>query len=279
MQSLGCHRTLPLCIFETMQLLIKYLKLWWIFTVRTAQIAFESRLGILIFTLGKLLRFGFHSLFIFIILKESRVLAGYNILEIFLFFAVFNLIDSLAQFMLREVYRFRRQIVSGYFDYVLSWPINPLFKSLFAGADLLDLPMIFISGSIVVFILTQLDFSGLNLLLFMLFVLNALIIALAFHISVLSLGVITTEVDNTLWIYRDFLQMARLPVDIYREPLKTLITFIIPVSIMVTIPVKALLGLLSVEIMIISFGIGLTFLAGSLYFWKIALRHYSSASS
>lgn len=258
---------------------MKYLKLWSIFTLRTAQIAFESRLGILIFTVGKLLRFGFHSLFILIILNESSTLAGYDIWEVFLFFAVFNLIDSLAQFMLREVYRFRRQIVSGYFDYVLSWPVNPLFKSLFAGADLLDLPMICISGSIVIFILTKLDFSELNLLLFILFILNALVIALAFHISVLALGIITTEVDNTLWIYRDFTQMARLPVDIYKEPIKTIITFIIPVGIMITIPVKALLGMLSLEFMIMCFGIGLTFLAGSLCFWKIALRHYSSASS
>lgn len=257
----------------------KYLRLWWIFTIRTAQIAFESRLGILIFSFGKILRFGFHGLFIYVVLNEARVLAGYGVLEIILFFSVFNLIDSLSQFFLREVYRFRRQIVSGYFDYVLSWPINPLLKSLFAGADLLDLPMIVISTSLIIVILDRLNASGLNILLFSLLIFNSLVITLAFHIIVLALGVVTTEIDNALWIYRDLTQMVRLPVDIYREPLRSLITFIIPVGLMITFPAKALLGLLSVWSVLISFCIGLIFMTGSICFWKIALKHYSSASS
>lgn len=266
-------------VFISIQVMKKYLKLWSIFTIRTAQIAFESRFGVLIFTLGKLLRFGLHAFFIVIVVSKANSLAGYSFWEIILFFATFNFIDSVTQFLLREVYRFRRQIVSGYFDFVLSWPISPLLKSLFAGADLLDLPMLFISGGLIIYIIGKLQITGTNLLIFLLLIINSLIIAFAFHIIVLALGVVTTEVDNTLWIYRDFSQMARLPVDIYREPLRGLITFIIPIGVMVTFPAKSLLGLLTMEYIILSFAIGVFLLISSIFLWKYALRSYTSASS
>jgi len=73
--------------------------------------------------------------------------------------------------------------------------------------------------------------------------------------------------------------MGRIPIDVYKEPIRGVITFAVPVGIMMTFPVKALLGSLSLLTIILSFSIGLVFIISSLFFWRYALKRYSSASS
>ena len=80
-------------------------------------------------------------------------------------------------------------------------------------------------------------------------------------------------------IYRDLTSLGRLPVDIYKEPLKSILTFLIPVGIMVTLPAKALMGLVSPSGVIVSLGIGIAAIFVAKRFWSLALKRYTSASS
>ncbi|MBI3069947.1 MAG: ABC-2 family transporter protein [Candidatus Levybacteria bacterium] len=174
----------------------------------------------------------------------------------------------------------RSYVVSGDFDYILTKPVSALFRSLFGGSDILDLSIIFLSIGFILFSAGKIESISLfGATLYTVLVFNAFLIALAFHILVLSIGVLTTEVDNTIMLYRDITQMGRVPVDIYLEPLRSFLTFAIPVGIMMTFPAKALMGLLSAQIALVSLGIGLLFFLASLWFWRFSLRHYSSASS
>ena len=242
--------------------------------------ALESRLGIVLFVLGKFLRFGFFIFFLIVLLFRTKGIGGYSLWEVMIFYLTFNMIDTTAQLLFRNVYRFRGVITSGMFDLVLLNPFSPLIRSLLGGADLMDLPMflIFFIGLVIGFMHLN-SLSIINILLYILLIGNALIIAAAFHIFVLALGIITTAVDNTIMLYRDLTQMGRFPIDIYKDPLKSLITFVVPVGIMMTFPVKVLLGVLSFWFVIISCSVGLLFLFLSLWYWKYAISKYSSASS
>jgi ABC-2 type transport system permease protein len=80
-------------------------------------------------------------------------------------------------------------------------------------------------------------------------------------------------------IYRDIASMARFPIDIYREPLRGFITFIVPVGIMMTFPPKALFGLLTLPFVGLSVLIGIGALGTSVFLWRFALTRYTSASS
>lgn len=257
----------------------KYIKLWWIYTLRMTQIAFTSRLGVVIFTVGKVLRFILYLFFLYALVSRTNSLAGYSLWQVLLFFATFNFIDTTAQFFLRDVYRFRNHVISGYFDTYLIKPMSPLFKALFGGSDVLDIPMIALSLLFIVITTSHMQITTGGLIVYSLLIVNALIIALSFHVFVVALGILTTEIDNTLWMYRDLTQMARVPVDVYHEPIRSIITFAIPVGIMITFPAKALLGLLSIQNIIIALVVGIGFLIGSVFFWQYALREYSSASS
>lgn len=258
----------------------RYLKVWWMMTSATSQKAFSSRFGAIIFLIGKVLRFLIFFFFLLLLVSKTKTIAGYSVWQVIFFYATFNLIDALPQFFLREVYRFRSYVVSGSFDYILTKPTSPLFRSLFGGSDILDLSILLIAGIFLFVALGKIgEISLFGLAAYIILLINAFLIALAFHVLVLALGVLTTEVDNTLWLYRDVTQMGRIPIDVYLEPLRGFITFIIPVGVMMTFPPKALMGLLSPQLILLALLISGVILFLSLRFWSYALRHYSSASS
>lgn len=258
----------------------RYIKVWLILCANSFQTFFISRIGAIIFLVGKTVRFLFYLAFLVLLVSNTRVLAGYNLWQVILFYLTFNFIDSLTQMLFREVYRFRQYIVSGNFDLLLVKPVNSLFRILLGGTDFLDLitlvPFLFFIG-LTIIQLPQISISGMIFYIFLL--INALVIAASFHILVMALAILTLEIDHAIMIYRDVVGMGKLPVDIYGQPLRSLITFIIPVGIMMTFPVKSLLGILSFSALIASFAFGIILFIASVAVWNYALRQYTSASS
>lgn len=257
----------------------RYLKVWLTMTGRVTEVAFASRLGIIFFTLGKILSFVFFLIFLLLLSSRIQEVAGYSLWEIILFYLTFNLIDSLSRFLFREVYRFRSYIVSGNFDYILTKPISPLFRSLLGGSDVLDLLVIIPLVLFLGYTFFILESTFVEVISFVFLFINAMVIAAAFHIFVLALGVITTEVDNAIWMFRDITQLGRIPVNIYKEPLSWILTFIIPVAAMITIPSQAAIGLLTPQTLTVAFFFSIGFMLISLLSWRYALTKYASASS
>lgn len=231
------------------------------------------------FLLGKIVRFVIFIGFLIYLLKTTNGLVGYTPNQVIFFFLTFNLVDIVSQFLFRYVYSFRQLVVSGDFDLVLTKPFSPLFRSLMGGADLIDLITIPPLIGLLYYYSTLLNPSASSVLLYLFLLVCSFIISAALHIITLSLGIITLEVDHTIMIFRDFLSLGRLPVGIYKQPLQVLITYLVPIGIMITFPVRGFIGSLPVYLVLISviFAAGLLF--GSLKFWQYALKRYSSASS
>ena len=258
----------------------RYLKLWWFFTKNTTSLALQSRFGSLFFLIGKLIRFFILFYFLYVLLSQTKTLAGFNLYEIIFFYATFNLIDIIPQLLLRETYRFRYYVIQGFLDYILTKPMSPLFRALLGGSDILDVPMLLLS-------LGFLIYSGMHLgpitligvLLYLLLVANAMIIAFSVHIYILGFGIMTASIDNSVMLYRDITRMGQIPVDVYKAPVSFFVTFVLPVGIMMSFPVRALLGMLSWEHIFIALLFAMAFLFSSLKFWQFSLRQYQSASS
>ncbi|MBI2018046.1 ABC-2 family transporter protein [Candidatus Daviesbacteria bacterium] len=257
----------------------KYLRVWWVFAINSFQTQMMVRWAMGVFLFGKLLRFAIFSFFIWVLLSRTQALAGYSLTQTFFFYLSFNLIDVIAQLLFREVYRFRPAVVNGTFDFYLIKPYNALFRALTSGPDLLDIiTLIPLLGAIAYFIgVLQINFF--NVLIFVLLALAGFLIATAFHILVLALAVATTEIDHAIMLYRDVTNLGRFPIDIYKEPLRGFLTFIIPVGLMMSFPAKSLMGFLSPLLVIYTLIFSLVFLYLSILIWKLSLKHYSSASS
>lgn len=258
----------------------RYLKLWYLYSIYTMQTGLESRFGAILFLIGKLLRFGLFFSFIFIISSAVQNIAGYTFWQMIFVFATFNLVDITSQLFLREVYRFRSYVISGNLDYFLVRPISPVFRFLFGGSDILDLPLFFISIVFLLISLYQIGGTTLEgLISFILLIFNAFVIALSFHLFVLAIGILTTEVDNALWLYRDLTSMGRFPITFYTQPVQAIITFVVPIGIMISFPAEAIFGTLQPLLIVVSFIVGFLFLLLGSLSWRFAIKRYSSASS
>jgi len=260
----------------------RYLKVWWQWAHASfATVLVANRFSAILFLLGKVIRFFFFLLILLIFVGKTKALAGYTLHQAIFFFLVFNLVDISTQLFFRGVYWFRGRLVSGQFDFAMTKPIRPLFDALCSHPDPLDLVtlIILITFMIIFVFQTNLAANLMSVFLFLLLLANGFILGFAFHILVAAFGIITLEIDNIIWIYRDLSSMARIPIDVYATPIRTFLTFIAPVAIMMSFPAKALMGLLSWQWVTLSFVISGIFLWGSLRFWRYALTQYSSASS
>ncbi len=132
---------------------------------------------------------------------------------------------------------------------------------------------------IVIAISLQSPLFLINIMLYVLLLCNGLLIALAIHILILCIGLVSSSVDQVLWLYRDTTLLGRLPIDVYKQPLQGIITFIIPIGIMISFPSQVLLGLLQPFFLVIALFLGSILFMASLLLWRYMLRFYVSASS
>ncbi len=260
-----------------MKNIIRNTKLFILFSKLSLKSTLQARMGIIFFMIGKIARFFFFFFFIFLVFSQTKIIKGYNFNQAIIFYLTFNIIDTASQILFREVYRFRQQVVSGTFDLILMKPHHPFVRILLGGIDFLDLTLLipyFIMT--IYFILKIPTINFLIFILYFLLLINALIIATAFHIAVLALGILTTEVDHTIMIYRDLTTIGRFPLEIYKEPVRGIFTFIIPIGVMMSFPPYVLFRILSLPFFLYSFLISSILLIGALKLWDMALKKYQS---
>ena len=256
----------------------RYLKIFFLYSKFALKTTFQTRIGTVFFLIGKIIRFLFFFLLVLLVFSKVKIIKGYTINQAIIFYLTFNIIDTITQIIFREVYRFKYYVVSGNFNLILTRPHHPFLRILVGGIDYLDILMLipyliltfyFMSKSSMIYDLG-------SIILYIILIINGLLIATAFHIAVLAFGIITTETDNTILIYRDLTNMARFPLDIYQSPIREILTFVIPVGVMISFPAQALFGLLTWPKIIYAFILSTSLLLLSLKFWHYGLKQYQS---
>lgn len=257
----------------------KYLTVWWLYSRNSFLNYFYQKTVFFVFLFGKALRFVFYFAFLSLLLGKTNGVGIYSKDTMIVVFLTYSLIDTISQFLFREVYRFRPLVVSGDFDLILVKPINPLFRVLMGGADVIDLvtipPLLYLTC----IYLSHLLLSPFNIFLYCLLLINGLIIAAAFYIMVLGIGIMTLEVDHIVMIYRDLSSMARFPIDIYKKSISFTLYYLLPLGLMITLPVKVLFNLVTPISIVATLAFGVGFLFLSIRFWQFSLTKYTSASS
>jgi ABC-2 type transport system permease protein len=172
------------------------------------------------------------------------------------------------------------EIWAGKFDFVLLRPLNTqalvsLRKwRLYSLFDLLLGLGVFITAvvnmhaslstwQIVSFVVAL--FSGLTILYAILLIFSALVFW--------SPGILFT------WIFDGLFQMARYPMGMYPGWLRMVLTWVVPVGMITTIPAEALTGSLNSGMLAASIGLATVLLIAGSVLFRIGLRRYSSASS
>jgi ABC-2 type transport system permease protein len=232
-----------------------------------------------LFFIGKILRLAIGLFFLFGLQQTQARLGGYTTGQMMVFFLVFQFLDTFAQILYRGVYFFSWQVRSGELDMLLTKPLHPLFSIMTGHPDILDaiffIPTTLLSIWIAAPALVHLEWS--HVVLFVIMAVNSFLIITALHIVVVCLGVVTTEVDNAVMLYRDINAMGRFPIDVYREPFRTVLFFGVPIGVINTLPSQVLLGTAPTIPIVLACGVGLVSLWASLLLWRWSVKQYTSA--
>jgi ABC-2 type transport system permease protein len=172
------------------------------------------------------------------------------------------------------------EIWSGAFDFTVLRPVNTQFLASFRKWRLFSFFDLLLGVGVLAVAILQLRAQiGLAQAL-------AFLLALAVGIAILyaillafaalvfwSPGVLFT------WIFNGLFQLARYPLGVYPGWLRLVLTWVVPVGVITTFPVQALLGLLSPAALIASLGVAVLLNVGAALLFHVGLRRYASASS
>lgn len=81
------------------------------------------------------------------------------------------------------------------------------------------------------------------------------------------------------WLFDALFQMARYPVGLYPGWLRLVLTWVIPVGLITTVPAEALTGALRPEMLAITLVVAAALVIGASMLFRVGLRRYASASS
>jgi ABC-2 type transport system permease protein len=193
----------------------------------------------------------------------------------------FHFVETLGQVFYRGVYEFGKLIRQGSFDGLLTKPVNTLYSTMTGHPDINDVVFLLLSGSLSMYLLTRIEitFTVTSFGLFLILLLNSFLILTGIHIFVMCFTLLTTDVDNIMFMYRDFSRLGQFPITIYHQVLSGFLFFIVPLGFMYTIPSQVLLGRTPHFSILATMAFGIAFFWLSLQAWKVTLKKYSSASS
>lgn len=262
--------------------LIKHFRIWlFLAKVHIIQRIINSRLSTFVFVIGKLIRFFFHLIFIVVLLRQTNALVGYTLNQAIFILLTLHLIGTLVSVFLRGIYIFRQRVIQGTFDFLLLFPANTLFMTLFSDLDPMDLIVI---GPYAISVIWFWGYAGFPVtvgavLAYILFLLISLIVALAWHTVIAAFGIIFLELDNLIMIYRDIESMARFPLEIYGKGIQFFLTYFMPIAVMAALPSQVAFTLISPWSALFFLALAIIQFLLALRFWHFALTKYSSASS
>jgi ABC-2 type transport system permease protein len=168
----------------------------------------------------------------------------------------------------------------GTFDFTLLRPLNPQFMVSFQRWRPFALVDLLLGLGVLVVALAQMNRSvgPVQLLAFVFTLASGGLILYSVLLALTSLVFWGPGFFYT-WLFDALFQMARYPVGLYPGWIRLVLTWIIPVGIMTTVPAQALAGTLSPGLWAGSLLFSLLLFVGASRLFQANLRRYASASS
>jgi ABC-2 type transport system permease protein len=172
------------------------------------------------------------------------------------------------------------EVWTGRFDFTLLRPVSVQFLASFRHWRPLALVDLALGLAVLGLALSQLgqDFSPVRLLAFSLALAAAVTILYSLLLAFAGL-VFWSPGFLFTWLFDALFQMARYPAGLYPGWLRLVLTWVVPVGLMTTVPAQALTGSLPPALLPGSVALAVVLLAGASVLFNAGLRRYASASS
>jgi ABC-2 type transport system permease protein len=172
------------------------------------------------------------------------------------------------------------EVWDGRFDFVLLRPVSPQFLASFRHWRLWALVDVALALGVLGTAMVRLgsELSPVRLAAFLVAISSGLVIVYAI-LLVLTSAVFWTQATVFTWMFHSVFQMGRYPVGLYPGWLRLVLTWVVPVGLITTVPAQALTGDVPRLMLAGSVALALALGIGASALFRYGLRRYASASS
>lgn len=217
-----------------------------------------------------------------VVFSYTNRLGGWLPDEVLALVGVYTLVGGLIGLVVYpSMEQFIMSVRDGMLDFMLVKPADAQLLNSLQSVDIWRLIDIALGLGVLVIALTRLrtHIGPAQAALFMGMLLTGSAIIYSFWTILSTLSFWFVRVENILEIFRSMYEAGRWPVSLYPPWLRFVLSFIVPVAFVTTVPVEALTGRLSPQTLLVAALLALLLLVVSRLFWKIGLRQYSGASA
>lgn len=217
-----------------------------------------------------------------VIYGRTDAVAGWSRNDAFLLVATCYWMSSVASItFFRNLSMLPSLIRLGTFDFVVVKPVSSLFWVSFRFVNMDEIGTLIGSFAMLGYAISRMEPlpDAKQLAQYFTLCLSGLTMYYSLHLLTMTLSFWLVRVDNLSALIDTVFYMARFPTDIFRGVMQRIVTFVIPIAFIATIPSKALLGRMDWWFLPVGIGFAAGLLGAAITFWKFATSHYSSASS
>ncbi len=259
----------------------RYFKLLRIFIANSLQLELEYRVNLLMNALNSLLAFGAGFVLLWVMFSQASSVGGWSFTEALALFGVFIMLEAFIDlFLYPNLNKMPEYIRKGNMDFFLLKPVSGQFLVSFRYASIWRLPAFFLGLGLITNGMWQtgnLSLVNIFLALILLFAAATIVYAIWFMLTTTAFWLV--KVDNISELFYAFFSAGRFPVSAFPSWVRLILTFVVPIAFVTTVPASAAVGRLTWDMAVINLLIALGLLLLSNLFWRYAVANYTSASS
>ncbi|MEM8783612.1 MAG: ABC-2 family transporter protein [Planctomycetota bacterium] len=215
-----------------------------------------------------------------VLYQHGYEMGGWSWNEAMLVVAVYTLLDGLQRAVLSPNRQAISQLVrEGTLDFVLLKPVDAQFWLSVRRLSVWGLPDLVMGAGLVGYAAWRLQLGAAELAAGLVPLGLGIVILYALGYALATLTIWVTKAENITIAMQSLLEAGRYPVPAYAAAYRVALTFVIPVAFMTTVPAGVMTGRYGWVWVAAAAGVALGLLVGCRWFWRFALRSYTSASS
>jgi ABC-2 type transport system permease protein len=260
-----------------MQRYLKVLRLFWGAAIAAE---LEYRINFFIATLSSLGNLAGSLFGLFLFYRTGYTFSGWSWEAALVVLGIFTLLQGFSDtFLASNLNRIVRHVQEGTLDFILLKPIRSQFWLSTHTLSPWGLPDLIFGSIIIGYAGKRLGVGIDGYLLGVLPLLCSLVILYSLWFMLGATSIWFVKIYNATEVLRGLLEAGRYPMAAYPTAYRFFFTFVMPVAFLTTIPAQAFLGRSEISWLIGAAILAVVLFFVSTWFWRFALRFYTSASS
>ncbi len=259
----------------------RYLRLMRVFAGASISAQLEYRANFMISLIGAFLISGGSLFGLLVLTGDGQPIGGWSYREASVVVGLFTLMQGfIGAFLYPNLNKIAEAVRLGTMDFTLLKPIDAQF--LVSTRNVNVFRMIDMVIGIIVIVWAASDIGGITaqgVALGAALVAAGVVIVYAIWFMLTTTAFWFVKVENITELFSGLFRAGQFPVTAFPTWVRLLFTFIVPVAFITTVPAEAIVGRIRPESALVAAGVALVLLLISRWFWSVAVRSYTSASS